>query len=67
LFAYWLAGLWGPGHIHYYVVSLPVVLAAIILGRWINRRMKAHSFIVYVHVGLIVVGSFLLLQSAWSF
>jgi len=67
LFAYWLAGLWVRDVTRYYVVSLPVVLVAIVMGRWINRRMKAQSFIVYVHVGLIVVGSFLLLQSIWSF
>ena len=51
---------------HYYLFSLPVALAAIVLGRWINRKMKSHSFIVYVHVGLIVVGSTLLIQAVWK-
>jgi len=66
LLAYWLAGLWVRDVTRYYVVSLPVVLTAIVLGRWLNRRMKTHDFIVYVYVGLIVVGSFLLLQAIWN-
>ena len=65
LCGYWLAGLWVRDVTRYYLVSLPVALAAIVLGRWINRRMKADSFIVYVHVGLIVVGSVLLIQAIW--
>src|SRR6185503_10711897 len=34
---YWLAGLWIPSVTHYYLVSLPVVLAAILLGRVVNH------------------------------
>ncbi len=63
LWGYWLAGLWVSDVTYCYLVSLPVALIAIILGRWINRRMKADSFIVYVHVGLIVVGGVLLIQA----
>ena len=63
---YWLAGLWVADVTHYCLISLPVALVAIFVGRWINRRMKAHSFIVYVHVGLIVIGGILLMQSIWK-
>ncbi len=63
LFGYWFAGLWVHDVTQTYVMSLPVVFAAIILGRWLNRRMKAESFISYVHVGLIVVASVLLIQA----
>jgi uncharacterized membrane protein YfcA len=66
LVGYWLAGLWVRDVTRYYFVSLPVVLAAIVLGRWINRRIDGQSFIVYVHVGLIVVGSVLLIQAIWK-
>jgi uncharacterized membrane protein YfcA len=66
LLGYWVAGLWVRDVTRYYLVSLPVALAAIVLGRWINRRMKADSFILYVHVGLIVVGVALLIQSFWK-
>ncbi len=60
---YWLAGLWVPATTRYYLVSLPVVLAAIFLGRAINQRMNARSFLIYVHAGLIAVGALLLVQS----
>jgi len=62
---YWLAGLWNRDVTYYYLISLPAALAAIVLGRWINRRMNASTFLIYVHVGLIVVGSVLLVQSFW--
>jgi uncharacterized membrane protein YfcA len=60
---YWLFGLWVPIVTHYYLLSLPVALAAIFLGRWINQRMKAHTFIRYVHIGLLGVGTLLVIQS----
>jgi uncharacterized membrane protein YfcA len=60
---YWLAGLWVPEVTRYYVMSLPLAVVAIILGRIINRRLNARRFVLYVHVGLIVVGMTLLIQS----
>lgn len=66
LLGYWLAGLWVRDVTRFYFASLPVALAAIVVGRWLNRRMKADYFIIYVHVGLIVVGSVLLIQAIWK-
>jgi len=60
---YWLAGLWVPEVTRYYLTSLPLAIAAIILGRMINRRLNSRRFVLYVHVGLIVVGMTLLIQS----
>jgi uncharacterized membrane protein YfcA len=60
---YWLAGLWVPAVTRYYLLSLPPALAAIVLGRVINRGLAGRPFLVYVHVGLIVVGTALLIQS----
>ena len=37
---YWLAGLWVPAVTGYYLMSLPVVLAAVYLGRLLNRRIE---------------------------
>jgi uncharacterized membrane protein YfcA len=48
----------------YYLISLPVVLVAILLGRALNQRLDGKRFIVYVHVGLVVIGGLLLIQSA---
>lgn len=64
MFGYWLAGLWVPAVTRYYLLSLPGALAAIFLGRVVNQRLKGPMFLVYVHVGLLVVGSVLLWQ-AW--
>ena len=47
----------------FYLVSLPAVLVATFLGRVVNRRIEARRFLLYVHVGLCVVGAVLLVQS----
>lgn len=60
---YWLAGLWIPAVTRYYLWSLPLALAAIFLGRAINRRMRGRSFFRYIHVGLLLIGTLLLIQS----
>jgi uncharacterized membrane protein YfcA len=60
---YWLAGLWTPAVSRYYGLSLPPVVAAIFLGRLINRRLTAQKFLLYIHAGLIVIGAVLLWQA----
>jgi uncharacterized protein len=64
LLGYWLAGLWTSAVIRYYLLSLPAVGIAVLLGRAANRRMSGPAFLRTVHVGLIVVGLVLLVQSA---
>jgi uncharacterized protein len=63
LIGYWLTGLWVRDVTFNFLISLPVAVPAIFVGRWINRRMKADTFIAYVHCGLIVVGGILFIQS----
>jgi uncharacterized membrane protein YfcA len=63
---YWLAGLWVPTVTRYYLLSLPLVIIAIFLGRAVNQRLKRERFIVYVHVGLVMVGATLLIQAVWK-
>jgi hypothetical protein len=65
LAGYWLAGLWVHAVTRYYFLSLPPALLAIFLGRVVNQRLKGGSFLLYVHVGLILVGMTLLVQTAW--
>ena len=60
---YWLAGLWAPIVTHYYLVSLPVTLLAVWLGRVINQYLRGDAFLKYVHAGLVVTGALLLVQS----
>jgi uncharacterized membrane protein YfcA len=63
LFGYWLGGLMVPSVTRYYLWSLPAVVAALAVGRAINRRMTPAAFIRFIHIGLVVIGGVLLLQS----
>jgi uncharacterized membrane protein YfcA len=60
---YWLAGLWVPAVTRYYLLSLPVVLPAIFMGRVLNRRLHKEVFLKYVYVGLAATGVLLLIQA----
>jgi uncharacterized membrane protein YfcA len=62
----WVAGLGVPAVTRYYLASLPVVPAATFLGRVLNRRLDGRRFVVCVHVGLVVMGVILLIQSVWG-
>lgn len=64
LAAYWVGGLWVPQVTHDYLLCLPVVLPAILLGRWLNRRLHPQGFVRYVYAGLLVIGGVLLWQAA---
>lgn len=61
---YWAVGLWQWTLFRLYLICLPCALAAIFLGRVINRRLDGRRFILCVHVGLVLVGAALLAQ-AW--
>jgi len=63
LVGYWMRGLWTPAVTHDYLLSLPVLVPAILLGRWLNHRLHGESFLKYVYVGLVCLGAALLLQS----
>jgi uncharacterized protein len=60
---YWFGGLWTPAVNRFYLISLPAVLAAIFLGRAINRRLQSRRFIYYVHVALTLIGAILLVKA----
>ena len=60
---YWLAGLWVPAVTHYYLVSLPVTLLAVVVGRVINHRMHGETFLKYIYAGLAGIGVLLLAQA----
>jgi uncharacterized protein len=60
---YWMKGLWTPAVTHYYLLSLPVMLPAIPLGRVVNHRMRGETFLKYVYAGLIGVGGILMVQA----
>lgn len=61
---YWAAGLWTPSVTRLYLVSLPGILIATLLGRIINRRTPPERFLLLIHCGLILIGLVLLVQAA---
>jgi uncharacterized membrane protein YfcA len=63
---YWLAGLWTASVTKYYVVSLPVVVIAVFVGRVLNRRLEPRRFVVCVDVCLLAIGGLLLVQTVWA-
>jgi uncharacterized membrane protein YfcA len=66
LIGYWLAGLWSHEVTRYYLLSLVVVLPAIYIGRAVNRRLRGNAFLKFVHVGLMLIGTTLLVQALWG-
>ena len=60
---YGVAGLWTPAVNRFYLISLPLVVLATVLGRAINLRMRPHRFLIYVHCGLLATGMVLLSQA----
>jgi uncharacterized membrane protein YfcA len=63
MIGYWLAGLWVPAVTHYYLVSLPVTLLGVVIGRVINHRMQGETFLKYIYFGLAGIGVLLLVQA----
>ena len=63
IIGYWLAGLWVPAVTHYYLISLPLTLLAVLLGRVINHRMHGEAFLKYIYLGLVGIGVLLLVQA----
>ena len=63
MIGYWAAGLWTRDVTGYYVLTLPAVILAIVLGRRVNRRIDAPRFVLVVYIGLLASGVGLLLQS----
>ena len=60
---YWLAGLWTPVVTHYYLLSLPLTVLGVFLGRAINHRLRGESFLRYLYFGLASIGTLLLVQA----
>lgn len=60
---YGFTGLWTPAVTRDYLLALPGVLVAIVLGRMLNQRLGGQAFVRCLHAGLALVGAMLLLQS----
>jgi uncharacterized protein len=64
VFGYWLTGLLTAAVGRFYLLSLPLVLVAIFIGRVINRGMDSRRFTFVLHIALALIGIALLLE-AW--
>lgn len=60
---YALTGLWVPAVTHYFLISLPLAIVAVFIGRFINHRFSGETFLKYVYGGLIAIAGILLLQA----
>lgn len=63
---YAAAGLWTRTVSNYFLLSLPLALIAIFLGRAIHRRLNSARFLVAVNVGLALIGVLLLKQGLYN-
>jgi uncharacterized protein len=63
MIGYWSAGLWTRTVTREFLLSLPVMLPAVLLGRAINRRFSGDTFLKYVYGGLVLIGGVLFVEA----
>jgi len=64
IIGYFVKGLVTREVMIYFLVSLPAVIPAVFLGRYLNHKLRDDTFFKYVYVGLIVIG-LVLIFDAW--
>lgn len=60
LLSHGLGGLWTGQVLRLFVMAVPIVIPAVLLGGWINRRMSVQRFERFLFVILIILGLLLL-------
>ncbi len=55
-------GLWQPAVTRYFLVAIPGLALAMLIGRYLHGKIKGESFYRCVYVGLLVSGGLLFLQ-----
>ena len=63
MLGYWYKGLWNPTVTYYFLISLPLVIPAIFIGRFLNSRLDQQNFLKFIYIGLIAIGLLLLFQT----
>ena len=61
---FWSAGLWTRTVTNEFLLSVPVMLPAVFLGRAINHRFSGSTFLKYLYGGLMLIGAMLILEAA---
>ncbi|MFA5506854.1 MAG: sulfite exporter TauE/SafE family protein, partial [Vulcanimicrobiota bacterium] len=65
MIGYYLSGLWTREVTNLFLLTLPAVLIATLLGRSVTRRLPRERFVRWVHSALILIGLLLLGQGIW--
>lgn len=60
---YWYKGLWDSTVTYYFLISIPVMIPAIFIGKHLSGQLTDGAFIKYVYIGLICIGTLLLIQT----
>lgn len=63
LLGYAVMGLWQHAVTRYCLLSLPGILAAVVIGRALNHRLRGHHFFRFVYAGLVLIGGILFSQA----
>lgn len=63
MIGFWSAGLWTRTVTHEFLLSVPVMLPAVFLGRAINHRFSGAAFLRYVYCGLLLLGGMLFVEA----
>ncbi|MHB8830227.1 MAG: sulfite exporter TauE/SafE family protein [Syntrophales bacterium] len=61
-----LGGLWSPAVLNYFLISLPVTLLAVLLGKSLHRFIPPGRFDRLIHIMLLLIGILLLFQAVFS-
>jgi uncharacterized membrane protein YfcA len=56
-------GLLTGSVLHYFILTVPVVIPAVLLGRYLHHRLNSNAFFGYVYALLISIGVFLVLNT----
>ncbi len=63
MLGYWYNGLWSATVTHYFLICIPVILPAILIGKYLNNRLQPSNFLIFVHLALLCIGAMLLGQT----
>jgi uncharacterized protein len=63
MIGYWKTGLWTREVTHEFLLSLPVMLPAVFLGRAISHRFSGPTFLRYIYGGLLLLGGLLFVEA----
>jgi len=63
MIGYWSAGLCTPTVTREFLLSVPVMLPAVFVGRAINHRFSGTAFLKYVYWGLLLIGVILFVEA----